>query len=182
MIYSQSKIFKGKWIDDNVEITEVTVINRGTDPKSICEDLSFELALSGIKSYSQSNFGEQTKIDKNSISTKHAITFSYIFNGYGMLYKLQIQIYDVNDNGRLVGMFKWTGIGQTKKNLIKEIVQILKTGMKDGGVVNKKLSDCGEEPKPPARFNKPMSTYKSSKKYKDYKKDLQIWEECMGKD
>ena len=181
MIYSQSKIFKGQWLDDKVDIKEITVINRGKDPKSICEDLSFELALAGIKSYSQTNFGEQTKIDKESISTNHAITFNYIMNGYRMLYKLQIQIYDVNDNGRLIGMFKWGGVGQTKKGLIKEIVQIISTGLKDGDVVNKKLSDCGEEPKAPAKFNQQMSAYKSSKKYKDYKKELQIWEECMQK-
>ena len=116
---------KGQYIGTKPNINEVTVISRGDDPLDIAEELGFEMATRGVNALTQTNFGQNTSINSESVNSKYAITFSYIYNGYGGLMSMSVQIYDVYNKGKLIGRFSMKGFSKRKKKVIPKFVDTI---------------------------------------------------------
>ena len=116
---------EGTWIGPKPNINEITVISRGNDPGGMSELLQLEIASRGLRVLTQSNFQENTTINSESVKSKYAITFSYSMANGGWLYTLNVNIYDVEDDGRLLGAFKWKGVRGPKKVIPLMIDEIL---------------------------------------------------------
>ena len=123
--FSFSQKIEGRWIGPKQNISEITVISKGNDGKGMSELLQFEFAIRGIDVKTQSNFNENTTINVETVKSKHALTFSYTYANGGWLYSLNVFIYDVENDGKLVGSFRWKGVKGAKKMAAKMVDKIL---------------------------------------------------------
>jgi hypothetical protein len=112
---------KGQYIGTKPNINEVTVINRGDDPLGIAEELAFEMATRGVNALTQTNFGQNTSINSESVNSKFAITFTYMYSGCGLV-ELNAQIYDVENKGKLIGRFTMNTFCRKKKKVIPKMI------------------------------------------------------------
>ena len=124
MVFSQ-KVKKGGWIGSKPSIEEVTIINRGKDPLGFGDLLVYELSMKGVKSFSQTNFSINTTINSESVNTKYAVTFTYVYNGVGTFYSCNITVIDVEQDGNLIGQFILAPRGKGKNKVAEFVADLI---------------------------------------------------------
>lgn len=121
---AQAQKIRVEWLDKPEEITSITIINRGDDPMSIVTHFALGFGRKGVKVKTQTNIGENTTITSESVKSEHALTFEYLYNGYGLAVLVRATLIDV-ESGSILGIAEWRGMRRFKKVVPKMVNEIL---------------------------------------------------------
>jgi len=125
-ILAFSQTVNGSFYGGKPSITQITIISRGDDRLGLGDDFKREFAMRGVDVFAQTKIGQNTEINSETVNSKYAMTFSYVVNGYGMLYKTNVDIIDIENDGKVIGNFTYSGMKGRKKVVPKFVDTILK--------------------------------------------------------